>query len=70
MCTQIHQRIVRLWDVFIIDRNCFVTVLELCEGCDLDFYLKQHGQLPEVRPCLTRSVRGECDRPGRRRRLA
>ena len=50
MCAalQVHPRIVRLWDVFVIDTNCFVTVLELCEGSDLDFYLKQHQTLPEV----------------------
>lgn len=46
---QNHARIVRLFDVFPIDNNCFVTVLELCEGTDLDFYLKQHKTLDEVR---------------------
>eukprot|EP00698_Gefionella_okellyi_P018952 TRINITY_DN5751_c0_g1_i1.p1 TRINITY_DN5751_c0_g1~~TRINITY_DN5751_c0_g1_i1.p1 ORF type:complete len:726 (+),score=150.41 TRINITY_DN5751_c0_g1_i1:86-2179(+) len=43
-----HPRIVRLFDVFPIDNNCFVTVLELCEGYDLDFYLKQKKTLDET----------------------
>jgi len=34
-------RIVRLFDVFEIDANSFCTVLEYCDGHDLDFYLKQ-----------------------------
>lgn len=42
-----HPRIVRLFDVFEIDTNSFCTVLELCEGNDLDFHLKQCKQLPE-----------------------
>jgi hypothetical protein len=49
LCLQVHPRIVRQFDVFVLDSSCFVTVLEFCEGCDLDFYLKQHTQLPEVR---------------------
>jgi hypothetical protein len=36
-----HPRIVRLFDVFEIDANSFCTVLEYCDGHDLDFYLKQ-----------------------------
>ena len=36
-----HPRIVRLYDVFEIDANSFCTVLEYCDGHDLDFYLKQ-----------------------------
>ena len=36
-----HSRIVNLYDVFEIDANSFCTVLEYCDGHDLDFYLKQ-----------------------------
>ena len=36
-----HPRIVKLYDVFEIDANSFCTVLEYCDGHDLDFYLKQ-----------------------------
>ncbi|KAG9509479.1 Serine/threonine-protein kinase tousled-like 2 [Fragariocoptes setiger] len=42
-----HPRIVRLFDVFEIDQNSFCTVLEYCDGHDLDFYLKQHKCIPE-----------------------
>lgn len=42
-----HPRIVRLFDVFEIDSNSFCTVLEYCDGHDLDFYLKQHKCIPE-----------------------
>ncbi|XP_060560819.1 serine/threonine-protein kinase tousled-like 2 isoform X2 [Ruditapes philippinarum] len=42
-----HPRIVRLYDVFEIDNNSFCTVLEFCEGNDLDFYLKQNKCIPE-----------------------
>ena len=42
-----HPRIVRLYDVFEIDANSFCTVLEYCDGHDLDFYLKQHKTIPE-----------------------
>lgn len=35
-----HDSIVRLLDVFEIDDDCFCTVLELCEGNDLDVHLK------------------------------
>lgn len=42
-----HPRIVRLFDVFEIDANSFCTVLEYCDGHDLDFYLKQHKCIPE-----------------------
>lgn len=31
----------KLYDVFEIDANSFCTVLEYCDGHDLDFYLKQ-----------------------------
>jgi serine/threonine protein kinase len=33
--------------VFEIDANSFCTVLEYCDGHDLDFYLKQHKTIPE-----------------------
>lgn len=42
-----HPRIVRLFDVFEIDTSSFCTVLEYCDGHDLDFYLKQHKCIPE-----------------------
>jgi tousled-like kinase len=42
-----HSRIVRLFDVFSIDSDSFCTVLEYCDGNDLDFYLKQHKQMTE-----------------------
>ncbi|XP_054165508.1 serine/threonine-protein kinase tousled-like 2 [Oppia nitens] len=42
-----HPRVVRLFDVFEIDANSFCTVLEYCDGHDLDFYLKQHKSIPE-----------------------
>lgn len=42
-----HPRIVALYDIFEIDDNTFCTVMEYCDGGDLDSYLKQHKQLPE-----------------------
>jgi len=42
-----HARIVKLFDVFEIDANSFCTVLEYCDGHDLDFHLKQHKTIPE-----------------------
>ncbi|ESO08237.1 hypothetical protein HELRODRAFT_75686, partial [Helobdella robusta] len=42
-----HPRIVRLFDVFEIDNNSFCTVLEYCEGNDLDFHLKQNKFISE-----------------------
>uniref|UniRef100_A0A1E1X8I2 non-specific serine/threonine protein kinase n=1 Tax=Amblyomma aureolatum TaxID=187763 RepID=A0A1E1X8I2_9ACAR len=42
-----HPRVVKLYDVFEIDPNSFCTVLEYCDGHDLDFYLKQHKCIPE-----------------------
>lgn len=38
---------VKLYDVFEIDANSFCTVLEYCDGHDLDFYLKQHKTIAE-----------------------
>lgn len=42
-----HPRVVRLVDIFEIDESCFCTVLEYCDGCDLDSYLRQHRVLAE-----------------------
>mmetsp|Transcript_20319 Transcript_20319/g.39861 ORF Transcript_20319/g.39861 Transcript_20319/m.39861 type:complete len:1026 (-) Transcript_20319:1350-4427(-) len=42
-----HARIVQLYDVFEIDANSFATVLEFCEGTDLEFHLKHRKKLPE-----------------------
>eukprot|EP00300_Choanocystis_sp_HF-7_P026088 c2867_g1_i1.p1 GENE.c2867_g1_i1~~c2867_g1_i1.p1 ORF type:complete len:593 (+),score=128.01 c2867_g1_i1:1-1779(+) len=42
-----HRRFVQLYDVFKIDSKSFCTVLELCEGSDLDTYLKTHETLSE-----------------------
>uniref|UniRef100_A0A1I7RMS6 Protein kinase domain-containing protein n=1 Tax=Bursaphelenchus xylophilus TaxID=6326 RepID=A0A1I7RMS6_BURXY len=42
-----HPRIVQLFDLFTIDNDSFCTVLEYCDGNDLDFYLKQHKQITE-----------------------
>ncbi len=39
--------IVKLFDVFEIDTNSFCTVLEYCDGNDLDFFLKQNKIIPE-----------------------
>jgi tousled-like kinase len=38
---------VKLFDVFEIDTNSFCTVLEYCDGNDLDFFLKQNKTIPE-----------------------
>ncbi|XP_065312922.1 serine/threonine-protein kinase tousled-like 2 [Gordionus sp. m RMFG-2023] len=42
-----HDKIIKLFDVFEIDNNSFCTVLEYCDGNDLDFYLKQHKSISE-----------------------
>ncbi|GJD10397.1 Serine/threonine-protein kinase TOUSLED [Galdieria sulphuraria] len=42
-----HPRVVKLYDVFEIDENSFCTVLEYCDGSDLDTYLKAKGSLEE-----------------------
>ncbi|KRY31890.1 Serine/threonine-protein kinase tousled-like 1, partial [Trichinella spiralis] len=42
-----HPRVVKLYDVFTIDVNSFCTVLEYCDGNDLDFYLKQNKCISE-----------------------
>lgn len=43
----VHPRVVQLFDVFKIDNNSFCTVLEYCEGGDLDVYLKTRTKLLE-----------------------
>jgi hypothetical protein len=43
----VHDRVVKLFDVFEIDSSSFCTVLEYCEGGDLDSYLKQNKILSE-----------------------
>lgn len=42
-----HPRIVQLYDVFEIDDNSFATVLEHCNGIDLDEKLKRNRTLSE-----------------------
>ena len=45
--TLTHPRVVQLYDVFAIDRDAFATVLEFCDGPDLDMYLKTRPLLSE-----------------------
>ncbi|KNC83527.1 TLK protein kinase [Sphaeroforma arctica JP610] len=42
-----HPNIVQLYDKFVIKEDTFCTVLEFCDGNDLDFHLKQRPALPE-----------------------
>ena len=42
-----HPRIVKLFDTFELDMNTFCTVMEFCQGRDLDHYLKDHKQISE-----------------------
>jgi tousled-like kinase len=42
-----NRRVVKQYDTVEIDHNSFCTVLEICSGPDLYFYLKQHKQIPE-----------------------
>uniref|UniRef100_UPI0037E6FADE serine/threonine-protein kinase tousled-like 2 isoform X1 n=1 Tax=Semicossyphus pulcher TaxID=241346 RepID=UPI0037E6FADE len=42
-----HPRIVKLYDYFSLETDSFCTVLEYCEGNDLDFYLKQNKLMTE-----------------------
>ncbi len=42
-----HPKIVSLYDVFEIDTNSFATVLENCQGPDLDLFLKERKRLSE-----------------------
>lgn len=43
----LHPRIVSLFDVFEIDSNSFATVLECCDGTDLEALLREKRKLPE-----------------------
>lgn len=49
----------RLLDVFEIDHDAFCTVLEYCEGSDLDFVLKQNKLLSE-RVCVATVLQIGC----------
>ena len=40
-----HRRIAQFLDVFEIDANTFATVMELCEGGDLDQRLRIYGEI-------------------------
>lgn len=42
-----HPHIVLLYDLYEIDVNSFATVLEMCEGGDLDTHLRERAALPE-----------------------
>lgn len=42
-----HTNIVSYYDTIDIDKQSFATVLELCEGPDLDFLIKRNGCIPE-----------------------
>ncbi len=42
-----HPRIVSLYDVFEIDKDSFATVLEVCDGTDLDTLLQERKMLSE-----------------------
>jgi len=42
-----HRHVVRLLDVFEVSSEAFATVMEICDGGDLDLHLKKHGALPE-----------------------
>ena len=55
-----HTNVVKLIDVFEIDHDSFATVLELCEGEDLDMRLKRFGKLSEreARSILIQVMRG------------
>lgn len=41
-----HPRVVGVYDWFTIDENAWASVMEYCEGRDLDFHLKLHHHLP------------------------
>jgi len=42
-----HDKLIKMYDTFVFDNNTFVTVLEYCEGADLDLYIKKHQKIPE-----------------------
>lgn len=43
-----HPRVVSLYEIFEIDKSSFCTILQYCNGGDLDSYLKQNQALPEI----------------------
>jgi tousled-like kinase len=55
-----HPHVVKLYDVFEINSNAFATVLESCEGGDLDQKLKSEKIIAEVdaKPILLQIVAG------------
>ena len=55
-----HPRIVSLFDVFEIDTNSFATVLEICNGTDLEALLKERKRLtePHARAILLQVLSG------------
>ena len=42
-----HPRVVGVFDSFVIDDNSWASVMDYCEGRDLDFYLRLQGSFPE-----------------------
>jgi tousled-like kinase len=42
-----HPRVVKMYDTFLYDNNTYVTVLDYCDGNDLDFHLKTQKLIPE-----------------------
>ena len=42
-----HPHVVRLCDAFPLDTNSFCTIMDFCDGDDLDFLLKLNGTLNE-----------------------
>lgn len=55
-----HPRVVQLIDIFEIDENTFCTVLEYCDGSDLDSYLRSQQTLTEreARSIISQVVSG------------
>ena len=51
-----HSHIVRLRNVFEVDENTLCTVLDLCEGQDLDALLRASPCLPEREPFTSQSI--------------
>lgn len=42
-----HPRVVNCYDIFLVNNNTLCSVLEFCEGEDLDSFLKRKGTLSE-----------------------
>lgn len=64
-----HPRVVKLSDRFPIDASCFATVMEYCEGEDLDTFLKANGPMneKEARGILLQILSGlKCFQSGER----